>query len=81
MRMATTIRTTTAPDRRTDILEFGAGEGPRLLVKLGLENPGGAGTFPGPALLARITRQSRDRLGLTLGQRIYAQVKAAALME
>ena len=81
MRMATTIRTTTAPDRRTDILEFGAGEGPRLLVKLGLEDPGSANPLSGPALLSRITRQSRDRLGLTLGQRVYAQVKAAALME
>lgn len=105
------------------ILEFGASEGPRLLVKLGLEDTRGmngamggvaeaaarvegdaegvegsamgadareegAGMGAGltrrnrlPTLLARITRQSRDRLGLTLGQRVYAQVKAVALME
>jgi molybdate transport system ATP-binding protein len=105
------------------ILEFGASEGPRLLVKLGLEvttgvkgamgeipeaaasvegdvegvegaamgadareegEGRGAGLTRGnrlPTLLARITRQSRDRLGLTLGQRVYAQVKAVALME
>ena len=63
------------------ILEFGVSEGPRLLVKLGLEDHGRAGNLDGPNLLARITRQSRDRLGLTLGQRVHAQVKAVALME
>ena len=63
------------------ILEFGASEGARLLVKLGLEGPGGTDTPSRPTLLARITRQSRDRLGLTLGQRVHAQVKAVALME
>ena len=96
------------------ILEFGASEGPRLLVKLGLEGgtgvaaaseeqkealvvgedamareaDAGSGGEPGfmprnciPTLLARITRQSRDRLGLSLGQRVHAQVKAVALME
>ncbi len=63
------------------ILEFGASEGARLLVKLGLEEPGGTDTASWPTLLARITRQSRDRLGLTLGQRVHAQVKAVALME
>ena len=63
------------------ILEFGASEGPRLLVKLGLKEPGGTDTASWPTLLARITRQSRDRLGLTLGQRVHAQVKAVALME
>ena len=63
------------------ILEFGASEGPRLLVKLGLEEPGGTDTASWPTLLARITRQSRDRLGLTLWQRVHAQVKAVALME
>ena len=101
------------------ILEFGANEGPRLLVKLGLEamtamadatmegqewatmtgqaeattaldgsNAPGTreeGNFAHrevpPTILARITRQSRDRLGLALGQRVYAQVKAVALME
>jgi ABC-type molybdate transport system ATPase subunit len=58
---------------------MGASEGPRLLVKLGL-GPAvetGADAF----ILARITRQSRDRLDLTLGQQVHAQVKAVALME
>jgi len=61
------------------VLEIGAGEGPRLLVKLGL----GAGREGADAavLLARITRLSRDRLALTPGQAVYAQVKAVALME
>lgn len=63
------------------ILEFGASEGPRLLVKLGLEDPGGTDTASWSTLLARITRQSRDRLGLTLGQRVHAQVKAVALID
>ncbi len=61
------------------ILEMGASEGPRLLVKLGLGPAAetGADAF----ILARITRQSRDRLDLTLGQQVHAQVKAVALME
>jgi molybdate transport system ATP-binding protein len=37
---------------------------------------GGTGTL----LLARITRRSRDGLGLTAGMRVYAQVKGVALM-
>ncbi|MFZ1574376.1 MAG: molybdenum ABC transporter ATP-binding protein [Chromatiaceae bacterium] len=61
------------------ILEIGAGEGPRLLVKLGLGPAAGAGSES--CILARITRQSRDLLGLALGQEVYAQVKAVALME
>jgi molybdate transport system ATP-binding protein len=35
---------------------------------------------PGAALLARITRHSRDKLGLRPNQILYAQVKAVALM-
>ena len=31
-------------------------------------------------LLARITRRSRDRLGLAAGMEVYAQVKSVALM-
>ena len=31
-------------------------------------------------LLARITRRSSDALGLQVGERLYAQVKGAALM-
>jgi len=31
-------------------------------------------------LLSRITRRSRDQLGLSLGQRVFAQVKSVALM-
>ena len=61
------------------ILEMGASEGPRLLVKLGLGPR--AGTGAAAFILARITRQSRDRLDLTLGQQVHAQVKAVALME
>ncbi|MBP6733726.1 MAG: molybdenum ABC transporter ATP-binding protein [Chromatiaceae bacterium] len=63
----------------TRILEIGAGEGPRLLVKLGLGPAAGAGSES--CILARITRQSRDLLSLVLGQEVYAQVKAVALME
>ncbi|MBP6582974.1 MAG: TOBE domain-containing protein [Chromatiaceae bacterium] len=61
------------------ILEMGASEGPRLLVKLGLGPR--EGTDAAAFILARITRQSRDRLDLTLGQQVHAQVKAVALME
>ncbi len=61
------------------ILEMGASEGPRLLVKLGL-GPA-AETRADAFILARITRQSRDPLDLTLGQQVHAQVKAVALME
>ena len=43
-----------------------------LVVVLEL-GPGGA------KLLARVTRQSWDRLGLAVGQAVYAQVKAVAL--
>jgi len=31
-------------------------------------------------LLSRITRRSRDRLGLAVGMEVYAQVKSVALM-
>ena len=34
----------------------------------------------GSALLARITRYSRDQLGLQPGQRLWAQVKSAAVL-
>jgi molybdate transport system ATP-binding protein len=34
----------------------------------------------GSLLLARITRRSRDALGLVPGVRVYAQVKGVALM-
>ena len=64
---------------RARVLEIGAGEGPRLLVKLGL-GAGGEGA-EGSVLLARITRLSRDRLALIPGMGVYAQVKAVALME
>ncbi len=58
---------------------MGASEGPRLLVKLGLGSA--VETGADASILARITRQSRDRLDLTLGQQVHAQVKAVALME
>jgi len=58
---------------------MGASEGPRLLVKLGLGPR--EGTDAPAFILARITRQSRDRLDLALGQQVHAQVKAVALME
>ncbi len=61
------------------ILEMGASEGPRLLVKLGLGPR--AGTDAAAFILARITRQSRDRLDLAVGQQVHAQIKAVALME
>ena len=61
------------------ILEIQEAEGPQVLVKLGT---GGAdGDRPQTALLARITRLSRDRLRLHPGQEVFAQVKAVALME
>jgi molybdate transport system ATP-binding protein len=34
----------------------------------------------GSVLLARITRRSRDALGLVKGMRVYAQIKGVALM-
>ena len=35
---------------------------------------------PGPRLLARITRKSRDALALQVGDRLFAQVKGVSLM-
>ena len=57
--------------------------GDTVLLKLELaDETGGAGEGAGPpaALLARITRRSRDQLGLAEGQAVYAQVKGVALM-
>src|SRR5690606_1971289 len=45
--------------------------------RAGGTGPGGGGP---PRLLARITRRSFDALGLAPGDRVYAQVKAVALM-
>ena len=56
------------------ILEMREIEQAQVLVRLGT----GAGERI--SLLARITRHSRDRLGLREGQPVYAQVKAVALM-
>ncbi len=47
----------------------------QVLIRLAV-GPGGR-----MALLARITRRSRDLLHLRLGQEVYAQVKAVALMD
>ncbi|AOV17785.1 molybdenum ABC transporter ATP-binding protein [Acidihalobacter aeolianus] len=49
-----------------------AGDGPTLSVRLDLGST---------ALLASITRHSREHLGLHEGQRVYAQVKAVALLD
>ncbi len=57
------------------ILEMREGENAQVLLKLCT----GAGELT--PLLARITRHSRDRLRLQLGQEVFAQVKAVALMD
>ncbi|OBS10605.1 molybdenum ABC transporter ATP-binding protein [Acidihalobacter prosperus] len=49
-----------------------AGDGPTLSVRLDLGST---------ALLAGITRHSREHLGLHEGQRVHAQVKAVALLD
>jgi ABC-type molybdate transport system ATPase subunit len=58
--------------RVTDIATSGAGE---VLVRL--ENA----AAPGPALLARITWRSQQRLGIQVGRDVYARVKSVALLE
>ncbi|MCY1345063.1 Vitamin B12 import ATP-binding protein BtuD [compost metagenome] len=55
----------------TVIDETPAGSGAHVLVRLEVE---------GTPLLARITRYSRDQLNLQPGQRLWAQVKAVALL-
>lgn len=57
------------------ILEMRPIERAQVLVKL---CTGQEGQTP---LLARITRQSQDRLGLREGREVFAQVKAVALMD
>lgn len=49
----------------------------QVLVKVAI-GPPGQGRTP---LLARITRHSRDRLGLRPGQAVFAQIKAVALID
>ncbi|CAD5110166.1 molybdenum ABC transporter ATP-binding protein [Zestomonas carbonaria] len=55
----------------TVIGETPAGSGAHVLVRLEVD---------GTPLLARITRYSRDHLGLHPGQQLWAQVKAVALL-
>jgi molybdate transport system ATP-binding protein len=43
----------------------------RVMVRLDVD---------GTPLLSRITRYSRDRLGLVVGKRVWAQVKAVSLL-
>jgi len=58
-------------------LEAIEAEGTTWLLRLRLDGPGS----DAPAcLLARITRRSGETLGLHTGQRLYAQLKGAALM-
>jgi molybdate transport system ATP-binding protein len=58
--------------RVTDITETGEGE---VLVRL----VGAA--VDGPALLARVTWRSQQRLGIEVGHQVYARVKSVALLE
>jgi molybdate transport system ATP-binding protein len=58
--------------RVTDIATSGAGE---VLVRLE------STAAPGPALLARITWRSQQRLGIQVGRDVYARVKSVALLE
>lgn len=58
--------------RVTDIGASGAGE---VMVRLV------SSVVPGPALLARITRRSQQRLGIHAGSIVYARVKSVALLE
>ncbi|UVE19708.1 molybdenum ABC transporter ATP-binding protein [Pseudomonas sp. LS44] len=51
--------------------EIPAASGAHVLVRLDVD---------GTPLLARITRYSRDQLGLQVGQRLWAQVKSVALL-
>ncbi|NEX21083.1 molybdenum ABC transporter ATP-binding protein [Thiorhodococcus mannitoliphagus] len=57
------------------ILEIREIEHAQVLVKLC------TGSGEQTPLLARVTRHSRDRLNLGVGQEVYAQVKAVALMD
>ncbi len=57
------------------ILEMREIANAQILVKLCI------GSDKQTPLLARITRYSRDRLCLSLGQQVYAQVKTVALMD
>lgn len=58
--------------RVTDLAASGAGE---VLVRL--VDAGGSG----PALLARITWRSQQRLGIEVGREVYARVKSVALLD
>lgn len=55
----------------TTVVEIENTSGARVLVRLKL-----AGQF----LVARLTRKSLDRLELTVGQQVYAQIKTVALL-
>lgn len=56
------------------ILELRDAEPGEVLVRLGREGEASP-------LLARITRRSRDRLGLAVGMEVYARVKSVALLD
>ena len=57
----------------TTIVEFAGARHPaQILVRLDI------GSLP---LLARITRRSRDQLGLEKGQQVWAQIKTVALLD
>jgi len=60
---------------RLDVLEVEEAGSGQVLVRLG-----SAGEGRGPVLLARITRLSRDRLGVAAGARLYAGVKSVAVV-
>jgi len=58
---------------------------PATVVEIGATPPGGWAVEvrldAGSPLVARITRKSQAALGLAPGQRVWAQIKAAALAE
>ncbi len=60
------------PVRVAELVDLGRGE---VLARL---SPRDA---PGPHLLARLTRRSRDRLGLEAGMDVVARVKSVAVVE
>jgi molybdopterin-binding protein len=58
--------------RVMEVAHSGEGE---VLVRL--ESP----VTAGPALVARITWRSQQRLGLDVGRNVYARVKSVALLD
>jgi hypothetical protein len=61
-------------------LAGGEGTGQAFVDRAGSEGASGSAASP-PALLARVTTLSRERLDLAPGRRVYARVKSVALTD